>query len=56
MDQQIPARIPDLMLIKKKKKKKLSLYGFCRFNGPQSENKSEKIDKYVDLARGLKKQ
>ncbi len=30
--------------------------GFCRSNGPQSENeRKQKIDKYLDFARELKK-
>ena len=48
MDDQIPARRPDLVLIKKR-----TCYSSSR---PQTKNKSEKINKYLDLARELKKE
>ena len=50
MDQPIPDRRSYILLINKKKK--LSSGGFCS----SSWSESEKIDKYWDLARGLKKQ
>ena len=51
-DHSILARRPDLVLAKKKKKKKKNCHlGFCS-SGPQ--NKSKKIDKYLDLASQLK--
>ena len=38
------------------RKENSSLSGFCRSTGSQIEIKeSEKIEKYLDLARGLKK-
>ena len=50
-DHSIPARRPDLVLINKKKNATFS--GFCCSGRSQSENK--KIDRYLDLARKLKK-
>ena len=51
-----PTRKPDLMLINKKKEKNLSSCGFCRSGRSQIENKKrENVDKYLDLARELRK-
>ena len=48
-------RMPDLAMINKEKI--LTSSKFCSSDGPQGENKKEskKIDKYLDLARELKK-
>ena len=55
MDHRILVRKPDLVLINKKRGA-LSFSEFCCFCGSQRENKkSEKIHKYLDLARKLKK-
>ena len=48
----IPDRRSNLTLINKKKN--YSSNFFCNSGGPQFENKKEKIDKYLDLARKLK--
>ena len=52
----IPARIPDLVLIKKKEKEKEKTYQLVNFAVPaEGKWKKAKIDKYLDLARELKK-
>ena len=56
MDHLIPARRPDLMIIKKKKKKNLQNVDFAvPADHKISLKESEKKDKYLDLARELKK-
>ena len=58
-DHLIPARRPDLIIINKKKKKKKRIRKIVDFAVPADHRinlkKSEKNDKYLDLARELKK-
>ena len=58
-DHLIPARRPDLIIINKKKKKKRKFVNFVDFAVPVDHRinlkESEKKDKYLDLARELKK-
>ena len=57
-DHQISARRPDLIIIKKKKKKKKDLQKCglcCPANHRIKIKASEKKDKYIDLAKDLKK-
>ena len=53
-DHLIPARRPDLIIINNKKKN-LQNCGLYRSGSPQNKTESEKTDKYLDLARELKK-
>ena len=52
MDHLIPPIKADQEIINKKN---LPSSGLCHSSGPQNENKSEKIDKYLNLTRELKK-
>ena len=55
MDHLIPARKPDLIIINKKKEN-LQNCRLCCSSGPQNKpEENEKKDKYLDLARELKK-
>ena len=56
-DHLIPARKPDIIIINNKKKENLQNCRLCCPGGPQESEKkeNEKKDKYLDLARELKK-
>ena len=54
MDHPIPTRRQDTVLIKKKEKTCLTDFGIPEDHRIKMKE-SEKIDKYLDLARGLKK-